>query len=525
MKVGRATGRVGRSSIVGSKKRRWAMSAASTVLVVFLLAILTASLTSGSKLHDWVHLARVVVDVAHIKLVGHPLVPLRQTRATGPLIVNPANPRYFADGGGKAIYLTGSHTWLNLQDAVISGSPYVFDYSKWLDFLQSYNHNFFRLWVWEQAAWVVESRGEYQFTPNPYQRTGPGKALDGKPKFDLTRFNQEYFDRLRERVAEAGEKGIYVSIMLFNGFSIEKQKGNWALRNPWHGHPFNAANNINGVDGDPNHDDSGVEVHSLQAPPVVAIQEAYVSKVIDTVNDLDNVLYEIANESAATSVAWQYHMIDFIHSYEARKPKQHPVLYTTVWGDSRLWSSRAEAVSDGGDDTYKDPPPNDGRKIIINDTDHIWGIGGDRDWVWKSFTRGLNPIFMDQYDDGYRLHGGGYDIRDRNDVRLRQSMGYTLTYAMRMNLAAMTPRGDLASTGYCLANASPTAGEYLIYSPKDKTIEVDLSASPGQLTIEWFSPRTGYTIDGGTSKGGRRRSFQVPFGGDSDAVLYIHAPQ
>ncbi len=40
-------------------------------------------------------------------------------------------------------------------------------------------------------------------------------------------------------------------------------------------------------------------------------------KVIDTVNDLDNVLYETVNEGDGTSVDWQYHMIDFIKSYES----------------------------------------------------------------------------------------------------------------------------------------------------------------------------------------------------------------
>ena len=36
-------------------------------------------------------------------------------------------------------------------------------------------------------------------------------------------------------------------------------------------------------------------------------------KVIDTVNDLDNVLYEILNEGGAT--AWTIHMVDLIHGY------------------------------------------------------------------------------------------------------------------------------------------------------------------------------------------------------------------
>jgi len=47
-------------------------------------------------------------------------------------------------------------------------------------------------------------------------------------------------------------------------------------------------------------------------PAVTAIQEAYIKKVIETVNDLDNVLYEIANETGEFSTQWQYHMINFI---------------------------------------------------------------------------------------------------------------------------------------------------------------------------------------------------------------------
>jgi hypothetical protein len=41
---------------------------------------------------------------------GTPLAPVRAQTATGPLRANPANSRYFTDGSGKAIYLTGSHT-------------------------------------------------------------------------------------------------------------------------------------------------------------------------------------------------------------------------------------------------------------------------------------------------------------------------------------------------------------------------------------------------------------------------------
>ena len=444
------------------------------------------------------------------------------TVARGPLRVDTLNPRYFSDGE-RIVYLTGSHTWLNLQDGVLTDPPPPFDYALWLTFLAAQNHNFFRLYVWEEAKWVTESAAPYYFAPLPYQRTGPGLALDDKPKFDLTKFDQAYFDRLRQRVQTAGDRGIYVAVMLFNGWSVAYPKGQEQLANPWLGHPFNGNNNINGIDGDPNQDNSGAETQALTIPEVTALQEAYVAKVIDTVNDLDNVLYEISNESNGDAQQWQYHMINFIKGYEAAKPKQHPVGMTAQWpggSNDELFASPADWISPSG--TLDNPPPADGRKVIISDTDHLCGICGDRSWVWKSFTRGLNPIFMDQYDDSYKLEGGGYDMNNATDVSLRRNLGYTRQYAERMALGAMTPHGELASTGYCLANPATQAAEYLVYLPVGGNVTVDLAAALGLLNVEWFNPATGATVAGSATTGGGKQEFTAPFSGD--AVLYLYQP-
>lgn len=141
----------------------------------------------------------------------------------GPLRVHPTNPRYFDDGSGKAIYLTGSHTWASFQDRGFGNPPPIFDFNGYLDFLGKYKHNFIRLWVWEQAFGAPWTTNDYYFHPLPYQRTGPGTASDGLPKFDLKQFNQAHFDRLRARVIAARDRGFYVSIMLFQGWSIEKK--------------------------------------------------------------------------------------------------------------------------------------------------------------------------------------------------------------------------------------------------------------------------------------------------------------
>jgi hypothetical protein len=456
------------------------------------------------------------------------LPPIRTATFNGPLRVDPLNPRYFTDNSGKAIYLTGSHTWSNLQDNGGSDPPPLFDYTAYLDFLQENNHNFFRLWTWEQARWTVETADDqYRFDPMPYLRTGPGNALDGKPKFDLDQFNQAYFDRMRERVIAAGDRGIYVSIMLFDGWSIESNKGQYGMNNPWRGHPFNKDNNINNINGDPNNNNSGEEVHQDVVPAITAYQQAYVRKVIDTVGDLDNVLYEIANESNNSSEAWQYDMIDYIKSYEATKPKQHPVGMTSPWPggyNPDLLSSPADWVSlNNADGTYMtNPPVADGTRVSLYDTDHLCGICGDRSWVWKSFTRGHNPIFMDGYDGaGYGVGGVGFNFNDPTWVSLRKNLGYTLTYANRMDLNAAVPRTDLASSGYCLAKATAQDAEYLVYLPNGGNVTVDLSDASGNLTVEWFNPQTGATFAGGSTTGGGNRVFQAPFSGD--AVLYLYA--
>ena len=444
--------------------------------------------------------------------------------ATGPLFVNPDNPRYFTDGtvlNGKykAVFLTGSHTWCNLIDCDDTNPiAATFNYPAFLDFLIAKNHNFFRLWRAENAR-GGEAGPNFWFNPMPYARSGQCCAFDGGNKFDLTQFNQAYFDRMRQRVIEAGNRGIYVSVMLFDGWSVESKLGG---HNPWEGHPYKLSNNINNVNGDGNNDNQGGETHTLANSQITALQEAYVRKVIDTVNDLDNVLYEISNESPNNSEAWQYHMINLIKNYEAGKPKRHPVGMTVEYpngSNADLFNSPADWISPNGD--LNNPPLSNGSKVILADTDHLCGICGNRQWVWKSFTRGENPIFMDVYDNATTGRGSSVPFSNPNEGEIRNNLGYVRSYALRMNLAAMTPTNStsLCSTGYCLRNAVSSGAEYLAYLPSGGSITINLSATQGTLTIEWFNPSNGNTVSGGTVNGGANRQFTAPFSGD--AVLYL----
>lgn len=449
--------------------------------------------------------------------------------ATGPLRVSPDNPRYFADPAGKIVYLTGSHTWSNLKDMGATDPPPPFDYDGYLQMLKNYHHNFIRLWHWELTRYAYNDKTTY-CQPFPWPRTGPGEALDGKPKFDLSKHDQTYFDRLRARVAQAGEQGIYVSIMLFEGHGLHASDAPWC----WNGHPMHKANNVNGIDGDPDGDGRGIETQSLVIPAITAIQEAYVRHVVDTVNDLDNVLYEIANESGAYSTPWQYHFINLIHEYERNKPKQHPVGMTFQYHrdaarkgtNQTLFASPADWISPNPEGGYADDPPAaEGVKVILSDTDHLWGIGGNAPWVWKSFCRGMNPLFMDPCSPPIEPEAptGSLTSYLTGDLRLdpqwdpvRQAMGQTLRLAERLDLRRMVPHGELASSGYCLADPGR---EYVVYLPEGGEITVDLTAATGDLQVEWLPPLAGDPVAGSAVPGGDKRTLQAP--GDGAAVLYV----
>lgn len=427
------------------------------------------------------------------------------------LRVSPENPRYFTDNSGKAILLTGSHVWNNLVDISPQDPPKPLDFEEHIAWLESHNHNFVRLWAWELVTWDTvknekDSRKGHFVAPHPFPRTGPGLALDGKPKFDVWKINPDYLERLRQRVQTAQNHGVYVAVMLFEG---------WGLQFEPHGirsHPFHKDNNINGINGDPDGDGMGLEIHEGVIPEITEIQRNYVRRVIDTINDFDNVLFEISNENHPASTPWQFAMIRFIREYESTKPKQHPIGMTFQYkggSNKTLLDSPADWISPNGEGDYRDNPPEaDGTKVILSDTDHLWGIGGYPKWVWKSFLRGLNPIYMDPIDGSVISHNYVPELSES----IRVAMGYARAWSERINLVAMEPENELSSTGYCLADPGQ---EYLVYAG-DEDLEVTVHLLPGEYHMLWFDTETGEETDSKLLvSGGINNRLSKPFSAPS----------
>jgi hypothetical protein len=403
-------------------------------------------------------------------------------------------------------------------------------------------------------------------SPQPWPCTGPGSAKDGKPRFDLLAFDQTYFDRLRERVIAAGNEGIYVAVMLFDGWAIHLSPAPDNVE----GHPFFAANNVNGI---------GItSIVDYQVLPldrrVQALQETYIRKVVDTVHDLPNVLYEVANESSGggavdrgmaealglrpgdppnwgDSTRWQYWIINFLKQYEQEKGyEKHPIGMTMQFPvadqtkvNDPLFDGPADWISPGYDDEifahgghpmspgsppsrwYDNPPAADGRKIIITDTDHYAPGKGDALWAWKSFIRGHHPILMDfgiidgvNPPDSAPASPGAPPYEAFEPARY--AMGDTLRYARKVDLGNMAPRADLTSTGYALVNPGK---EYLVLHAAETTDAFQVELVPGTYTVEWFSVNSHQTKEGDKimAENNSTIDFTAPFGPTGPSVLYL----
>jgi hypothetical protein len=489
----------------------------------------------------------VTVTVANTSPVTGAAGPLRAAGTSQPA------SNYFSIGATGGIrLLAGSHTWNNAQDHDTALGLSNFDFDAFVAFLAAHRMNVTILWHfdlprfcnWEPGGvWTMNSA-----TGMPWARSGPGIASDGGAKFDLTVFNQAYFDRLRARVQQLQQNGIYAIVQLFDGFDLSNYRcGNTAPLGD--GYPFTGVNNVNGIDDGYSGGRSGTASMTMGAANALTdVQDGYVRKVIDTLNALPNVMWEISEEAPDNSTWWQAHMIALIRSYEAGKPLQHPIgfpsLDTTAASDATLFASNADWIAPSSrlsptDNCASGTPA---CKVDMNDSDHdYFGMSNDspqtnRNYLWQNFTHGAHVLFMDPYlvywtNGNLNLCGGNMAplnglcaAPDTYWDNFRDNLGYLLVYAnTKLDLVNMSAHGELASTGFCLANNAAAGGEFLVYAPQGGTFTVNLTAQRGAtLRVEWLDPSTGAVSSGGTVAGGAAsQSFTPPWSSSHDAVLYL----
>lgn len=255
----------------------------------------------------------------------HAALPADAASKSKPLALHPDNPHYFLFRGKPTILITSAEHY----GAVINLD---FDYRKYLDALAKVGLNNTRTF----SGAYVEPPGAFKIARNtlapdpgrflcPWARSDTPGYANGGNKFDLTRWDAEYFKRLKNFVAHAGKRGIVVEYTLFCPFYEESQ---WKLS------PLNVANNVNGLGTV-----ARTNVYTLDRHGgLFAIQETLARKVVAELKDFDNVLYEICNEPyfGGVTLEWQHRIADVIVEAEKTFPQRHLITQNIGNGKARI---------------------------------------------------------------------------------------------------------------------------------------------------------------------------------------------
>ena len=176
----------------------------------------------------------------------------------------------------------------------------------------------------------------------PWPRTGPGRAMDGEPIYDLDRWNPEYFERVHRFLSLASDLGIAVELTVFSNTYADNI---WALN------PLRAKNNRQGI--------GNVEwpdYITLKDQRLVERQSAYARKIVQETSRYDNIYYEICNEPGggvahhATSKevdAWQREMGSVIRGELQRLGRRHLLFGQSAFSYAPRFSQDFDAAFSG----------------------------------------------------------------------------------------------------------------------------------------------------------------------------------
>ncbi len=158
-------------------------------------------------------------------------------------------------------------------------------------------------------------------------------------KYDLNRWNDEYWNRFESLLEAAWEREIIVQIEVWDRFDHS--------RDPWKGDPFNPANNINysieetGLDSIyPLHPGRNAQPFFYTVPQLdnnkvlLAYQQLFVDKMLSISLKYDNVLYCIDNETSGDN-EWAAYWAQYLKSGCGSRD----IYITEMWDD---WDVKSE---------------------------------------------------------------------------------------------------------------------------------------------------------------------------------------
>ncbi len=417
--------------------------------------------------------------------------------AAQPLRLHPANPHYFEFRGRPAVLVTSGEHYgavLNLD----------FDYVRYLDTLRRDGLNLTRTF----AGSYREVPGSFHIEQNtlapkpdrfisPWPRSNEPGAADGLNKFDLGRWNDAFFARLKDFLRQASRRGIIVELNLFCPF-YEQVLWDWS--------PMNVRNNVNGI-GTVKRD----EVYALKEPKLTELQDALVRKIAGELRDFDNLYYEIANEPyfGGITLEWQAHIAQTIRDADGGR---HLISQNIANGSKKV--EQPNPLVSIFNFHYSRPPDSVAMNWALNKAigNNETGFDGTSDAAYRiqgwdfllaggALYNNLDYSFTAGHEDGTFRYpdtqpGGG-------SAALRKQLGILKRFLDGFDFLRMQPLSSARGL------AEP-GRQYALYFHQGRIVKdgkpryqvdanahesrLELEAPRGRYRAEWLDPKTGLIV-------------------------------
>ena len=213
----------------------------------------------------------------------------------GPIQLHPENQHYFLYKGKPLALITSAEHYgavLNLD----------FDYKTYLRTLSNDGMNYTRIFTGSYFEIAGESFGIQNNTLAPEKNkiiTPWGIVVNGQTgtwEYDLSSWNDAYFERLKDFMTMATEYDIIVEVTLFSSIYRDKH---------WDICPQNPVNNVN-MTGEL----SRFDAQTLNNGDLLSYQIAFVRKMVNELNEYDNLFFEIQNEPWSDHTVPVYNIVN-----------------------------------------------------------------------------------------------------------------------------------------------------------------------------------------------------------------------
>jgi hypothetical protein len=426
-----------------------------------------------------------------------------------PIALHPTNPHYFTYRGKPTVLITSGEHYGSVLNLDMRHEPY-------LDTLQRDGLNLTRTF----SGVYCESASDFNIRENtlapapnryisPWARSSQPGYPNGGSKFDLTKWDDAYFTRLRSFVDAAEKRGIVVELVLFCPFYEESM---------WNLSPMNAKNNVNGIGVMPRN-----EVYTLGHPEMVAVHDAVVTKIVTELKDSPNLYFEICNEPyfGGVTLEWQKHISETIARAEAGLPHKH-LIAQNIANDHAVVENSNPLVSIFNFH-YASPPRAVYENYGLNKAiafDETGFVGSDdftyRAQAWEFLLAGgavfsnLDYSFTAAKPDGTMpvappTPGGG-------SPTLRKQLGFLKKFIDRLPFTQMRPDLDtLKPAGGSVTRLSRPGLAYAAYFRGGNKAGAQLDLPGGEYEVEWLDPVACKSLSKGTfTHRGGARTFDSP---------------